>query len=61
VIVWLVFEMDEHNNRNDLSAVFASKQAAEQWIAARKNPLPFFIEDWLVLGEEHDRVAAMCP
>ena len=50
--VWLIFEMDEHNNRNDLIGVFATRKAAEQWIDARKNKLPFYIEDWVVLGEK---------
>jgi len=35
VIVWLVFEIEGHDN-HEVSGVFASKQAAEQWIAAQK-------------------------
>ena len=50
--VWLVFEMDEHNNRNDVIGVFATKNAAKQWIDSRKNSLPFYIEDWAVLHED---------
>ena len=48
--VWLVFEIEGHDN-HELVGVFATRKAAEQWIDARKNPLPFFIEDWVVLGE----------